>query len=210
MEIKLEAIKSNRFRIGLIFFIMSFILLTFIVVKGYTQPLEKELTSTISKESKGILFDTMIYLTYMGGYPFVVPVAISTILLFYRYKEKLLSIFFAGMMISIVPVYKTVKILIQRPRPEIDFFSASGYSYPSGHTTSAFTFFIGLYIFYQVHYNKENDLIFFCLCGALASLVGISRIILGVHFLTDVIGGILLSGILITSFSIGYRKAQKI
>ncbi|MBS3816915.1 MAG: phosphatase PAP2 family protein [Candidatus Thermoplasmatota archaeon] len=209
METKFELLKRKRFRLALIFFLISFILLTLLVVTGSTRAVEEDITTTIAEGSRGLLFDCMTYLTYMGDYPFLLPASLAVIFSLYRYNEKALSIFFGGLMASVIPAYKPLKMLIGRPRPELGLASAPGYGYPSGHTVSAFTFFMGLYVFYQVLYREENDVLIFSICAALASIVGISRLILGVHLPTDVLGGILLSGVLITSFSIGYKKGHK-
>lgn len=66
-------------------------------------------------------------------------------------------------------------------------------SFPSGHTTTAFTFAMILSLFNK---NKWLSIIFIML----ASLVGLSRIILSFHFLLDVVGGAIIGGI--TSFAL--------
>ncbi len=199
---------ENREVLLLLILTSAFLLLTLTVTSGYTQPIDEEITRTLSERSEGVIFKSMTFLTYMGHYYFLVPGTIMVVLLFYRVDEKLLSTFFGGMMLLLIPAYKVVKFLIKRPRPGLGLFHSTGYSYPSGHTVGAFTFFLGFYVFYQLLHRDEHDPHLLLICAALATTVGISRIILGVHYLTDVIGGILLSGILITTLSMVIQKTK--
>ncbi len=86
-----------------------------------------------------------------------------------------------------------IKVIFMRPRPFIADSSikplrletASGYSFPSGHTQSASTLFFGLYYFL-----KKKWLLIVAIIIAL--LVAVSRMYLGVHYMTDVlVGGLL-------------------
>lgn len=87
------------------------------------------------------------------------------------------------------------KYILKRKRPTIKVLvKESGYSYPSGHTMNA-TCFYGFLIFLSlisdnIIYFKVGLIIVFLV---LILLIGISRIYLGVHYFSDVIGGYLLS-----------------
>lgn len=93
-----------------------------------------------------------------------------------------------------------LKLLIMRPRPFVNNDTivnlrpetSGGYSMPSGHTQSASTVFFGLYQFFK----KRTLLV---LAIIITILVAISRMYIGVHYLSDVlVGGVL--GIVITFF----------
>jgi len=90
-----------------------------------------------------------------------------------------------------------LKLVIHRPRPfmvdssieNLKPESAGGYSFPSGHTQTAATSFFSLYYFL-----KKNWLLIVAII--ITVLVAISRMYLGVHYLSDVVFGAIL-GILI-------------
>jgi undecaprenyl-diphosphatase len=93
-----------------------------------------------------------------------------------------------------------LKILINRPRPNKqypqDIFPrthAGPYSFPSGHTTSAFAMATALSLSYQKWYVAVPSYLY-------AGFVGYSRLRLGVHFPSDVLGGVIIglgSGLLV-------------
>jgi membrane-associated phospholipid phosphatase len=93
-----------------------------------------------------------------------------------------------------------LKFIIMRPRPfmvdstieNLRPETSGGYSMPSGHTQSASTLFFGVYHFFRKRY-------LFIIALVITVLVAISRMYIGVHYLSDVIVGGLL-GYVITLF----------
>lgn len=201
--------EKERIYLLLTLFVILFSVLTILVAFGITDGIDKQVSEEISDEPDGSLFNLMEYITRMGSVYFLLPASIIVMIVFYYLKETLLSILYASLMLSLVPAYRIVKYILGRPRPEIGFIHETGYSYPSGHTVASFTFFMGLYVFYQILYKNEHNVPLLLLCIILSFLVGISRMILGVHYLTDVLGGVLLGGILIMVFSVIFEKMNR-
>lgn len=93
---------------------------------------------------------------------------------------------------------KLVKAVIGRERPTFPEHIEDGYSFPSGHVM------VGLLLFGMIAYmfmKKTNDkkmkqMILFC-TGILVIIIGLSRLVEGEHFLTDVIGGILAGSLML-------------
>ena len=104
---------------------------------------------------------------------------------------------------------RVLKYIIRRPRPEHMLITESGYSFPSGHAMVS-TAFYG-YLIYLIYKNVKNKALKFSLCffvGFLIVLIGFSRVYLGVHYLSDVIGGFLIA-ILYLMIFIRVCKASK-
>ena len=88
------------------------------------------------------------------------------------------------------------KSMLHRPRPELAYYLENSFSFPSGHATVAVAFYgFLIYIFFKEakNWGQKASVIFGGLIIILA--IGLSRLYLGVHYLSDVGGGYL-SGLL--------------
>jgi undecaprenyl-diphosphatase len=96
-----------------------------------------------------------------------------------------------------VSVY-LIKVFINRGRPiaDIAYYIEKSGSFPSGHSAIAIAFF-GFMTYYLIHHisgrNMRPAIIFI---GTLLIVsIGFSRLYLGVHFLSDVLGGFIIGGL---------------
>jgi membrane-associated phospholipid phosphatase len=81
------------------------------------------------------------------------------------------------------------KALLDRPRPEPGLVDAGGASFPSGHATQGTSYFVMLAMMLMGVLPRPWRGVAAFIAVALGLLSGLSRIYLGVHWTTDVIGG---------------------
>lgn len=119
---------------------------------------------------------------------------LALIILFSFKNKKIGGLTFLNLIIAFL-LNALVKTIIARPRPEgINIVLESGFSFPSGHTMVSISFYIFLiYLIYKFVNNKALKNCLFILISFLILFIPISRIYLGVHYASDVCGGVILS-----------------
>lgn len=104
-----------------------------------------------------------------------------------------------------------VKNLVRRPRPHFDdaLLTLNTYSFPSGHTAGATVFygFLAVFLFAHVH-DRPRRIAIATAAAGMVLLVGVSRMYLGVHFFTDVLGAIV-EGVLWLAACLGGVQALR-
>lgn len=116
--------------------------------------------------------------------------------------KKLEAIFIASLTSSAALISWLLKLLISRPRPSgelVQILAGSWWtSFPSGHATCALVF-CG-FLFYLAPSLVKQPVVrglLRSLLIILILLIGLSRIYLGVHWASDVVGGLFLGGLLL-------------
>ena len=95
----------------------------------------------------------------------------------------------------VVLLNQVMKFAIQRPRPDVlRLADVSGFSFPSGHSMVAMAVF-GLlaWCVWRYEKNPRRRIVLMCLFALVIVMVGVSRIYLGAHYASDVLGGFCVS-----------------
>lgn len=201
------------FLLSIVFF-LSFVFLSFWVSQNQTNSFDKEALLSLEQVASPFWDKVMIYVSFFGE-PFVaviLAVVLCAALFMQNQRTALVLIFLA---IAILLSADFFKILFERPRPDIfivtGYTRPSSYSFPSGHVTF-YTIYFGFLLFLALLSKKMAVLlrgfIVFC-CASLIVLIGYSRMYLGVHWPTDVIGGYLLGLSLLLPFLVLYLVLDK-
>jgi len=100
-----------------------------------------------------------------------------------------------------VTINALLKLLFARPRPAVfpPLIVEHTYSFPSGHTITS----VALYGFLAILFWRNHHRIWAGLSGLMIALVGFSRIYLGVHYPSDVLGAMALGAVWLLLVMVG-------
>lgn len=134
---------------------------------------------------------TFVWITELGSTVVIGGIALSAGL--WLLLREHIS-YFAGLCVSILGTAGFVfalKELIERARPDVMYqaYLESGYSFPSGHAALSFALYGFLVYLAWKNLPRKQSIAIVALAIVLAGLIGLSRLYLGLHFLSDVLGG---------------------
>ena len=99
-------------------------------------------------------------------------------------------VFYLSVTLGATGVFVLVKQLVVRSRPESAIIEIGGYSFPSGHTTMATAMAFALYfILSEKTQNCMVKVCLFLIALGWSLLIASTRLYLGVHWFSDVVGG---------------------
>ena len=167
-------------------------------------PIDIAITREFQENQAPWLRYTMIVVSYLGSnFPLFSLLIILTAVIFWTLRLRLEAIMVVGLSIVSSLLNTLIKLLVARPRPTASLVEviqvASGQSFPSGHVMSYLAFFgllfsLGIILFRGKRWWRMLLLI---IPALFVVLVGPSRIYLGDHWASDVLGAYLIGGVLL-------------
>jgi len=175
------------------FAVAAFVLVAYtVIVGGDPGPTPGDMTSADIVESlrTGWLVDLAKAVTKLGGGAVVLPLAaVCAAALTARRRWAELGVLIAGMAIVVIGVHE-LKDAVDRPRPDDGLVAASGSSFPSAHAAySTFYVWLAVTIVVRLRVGMARGALVVAAGIALTAAIGLSRVYLGVHYLSDVNAG---------------------
>lgn len=130
--------------------------------------------------------------TFAGSSLCIVPLFLLAIVVLLRIGRPGAAAFLSVASVGSLLINVALKLFFQRPRPQVPWAHVlPDYSFPSGHTMNSVAFYVGLAIIVWSISGRHRGAIALVAAIILCMFVGISRIYLGYHYFTDVLGGVL-------------------
>lgn len=172
-----------------------FLLITGLVVFDVTKSIDLGFYNSLMNLRCDFLDKYFVFITKFGDVAFICGLVFGVIL-FLRNKYSLL---YGCLAIDCALTNKIVKHIIRRDRPDVlKLIKQGGFSYPSGHSMISMCMYGCLiYIVLKKIKNKYLKWFLVFMLSLLIVSVGLSRIYVGVHYLSDVISGFILGLIIL-------------
>jgi len=183
---------------------VCFGLLAFFVLKNPVNAFDTAIHDWFVGIRVAFLNPLIVAISYTGNWQAITPVC--ALLLFLPKTRKRFGLPLSTAALTCVGIYQLSKRLIARPRPSRDFFllEQDGFSFPSGHAmTSVVFFFLLAMILWDLARERDPNARFggwSVLSLVWALLISVSRLYVGVHWATDILGGWCVSVILCIAF----------
>ena len=155
---------------------------------------------------------TNIYkvITFFGSTIFMVGLCVLLLVLFIIIKKNIYGYIISGTLIFSTIMNNVIKVIIRRERPIYMIVRETTFSFPSGHTMASVSMYgILIYLINKSNMNKKLKIILSIILGMIPLMVATSRIYLGAHYFSDILGAIMRATIVLI-ISTKYIKDKKI
>lgn len=189
--------------------LLCFAYVAYRISSGEALSFDETITQWVYAHRTPFLNSIWIPITYLGNWQTITLLGI--LLLICRRTRENIGIPFAVISLSSTVLYKVVKSVFERPRPDIAvrIIEQGGFSFPSGHSMNGIVCFgILIYLLRRYCPNRKlaDGLTFFLIL--LIVVIGFSRVYVGVHYPTDIIGGWSLGGAYLLTVICIYEKIR--
>ena len=172
-----------------------FVIISILVIFGFTNSIDMGFFYFFMNFRCEFLDNYFILITQCGDVSFICGLVLGVILIL-RNKYSLL---YGCLAVDCALTYKIVKHIIRRDRPDVlKLIKQGGFSFPSGHSMISMCMY-GCLIYVVLKKIKNKYLKWFLvfILSLLIVSVGLSRIYVGVHYLSDVVSGFILGLIIL-------------
>jgi len=183
--------------------------LAVLVTTGSTSATDSSILLWIYEHSTSQLDAFFLFVTNLGG---VVAITTASLLLLAylvfkkRYYKAALLVAGVG---GVAAINFLLKIIFERPRPDLWewLITETQFSFPSGHASASSALALCIVV---MLWNTKWRVASIIIAALYIVVIGVSRLYLGVHFPTDILGGWLVSTAVVSLVTLVlYRYTQK-
>ena len=156
--------------------------------------------------------DVLRIVTDLGGTLVVTVIVVALAAYEWFLRRRPASALFLGVvLVGILLVNNVLKWIIERDRPDVgQLVGSAGSSFPSGHTATAAAVWAAIALVLGLQVGHRGRILLAAVAIGIACAVAASRALLGVHWLTDVLGGLVVGWIwfLLVALAFGGRMQR--
>ncbi len=170
--------------------LLVFVALASVALQPGVPSIDLSLSSRLHEIASPAMDQLLSVITDLGSTGVLILVALVAAVALELRGKRAQALFVVLAVVATLALNGLLKLIIARPRPESEWAGiASGTSFPSGHSMNAFVVYVALALVAWQLWGRRVGIVALVLALMLATAVGVSRIYLGVHWPTDVMGG---------------------
>lgn len=191
----------------LIILLSLFVILTICVLLDLTGVIDYNVYNLLSTNEIEFITAFFNVVTSLASSEAIIIITLALIFLLNTNHERLFVIINTIISAGIIIVSKNIFL---RERPLIGSELLSSYSFPSGHSLIATTYYgFLIYLLKRSKCKEEYKVIGTTMLTTLIVLICLSRLVLNVHYITDVIGGVILGLVILLVLIYFFEKTFK-
>ena len=171
-------------------------LLALAVALPWLAPFDEGLLALVQSGRSVGLDHFMVLVTRLGDFSTQLYCGLLLCLLLLVLRQWRALALAIGTLLGTALANALLKALFARVRPDVLIEPLHTFSFPSGHSSAAFAFFFCIGVLASRRQPPRLRLTWLLLAAIPATLIALSRVYLGVHWPSDVIGGALLAAVL--------------
>nr|WP_263326368.1 phosphatase PAP2 family protein [Neobacillus sp. Marseille-Q6967] len=191
--------------------LLAFSMMAFLINADKVNNFDSTIIQFIQGFEAPVLTQIMEFFTFIGSTATVIVLCLVIIFFLYKVLHHRTELILFVVVVAGSPLLNFIlKSIFQRARPDLHrLIEIGGYSFPSGHAMNAFTVYgILTFLLWRHIFNRSGRTLLLLFSSIMIAMIGISRIYLGVHYPSDIIGGYLASAFWI-GISIGFFQRYK-
>ncbi|WP_019421136.1 phosphatase PAP2 family protein [Paenibacillus sp. OSY-SE] len=198
MRYKQRKPRSNHYTMFFGFLLLlGFGALAIAINRQPLNPFDLNIAAFVQSFESPSLTKVMELFTSIGSTKYAIIIAVLTLVfLYFVLGHRMELIFLIAVLGGSAVMNQLLKMVIHRERPIVHrLIEETGYSFPSGHAMGA----IGLYgalafLLWRHIASRPGRILLIVSSCVMIAMIGVSRVYLGVHYPSDIIGGLMASG----------------
>ena len=188
----------------LVILTVMFLVLTLMVLFRVTEGVDIAVYNFFVGLHTDFLLNVFNVITSLASEPIIIIITLVLIFLLNTNYKRLFVLINTLVSAAVILVSKNIFL---RERPFIGQELIGTYSYPSGHSLIATTYYgFLIYLVNKSNFKDTTKKILTVFLAMIIVLVSLSRVVLGVHYLTDVLGGVILGFFFLFLIIYSYEK----
>lgn len=181
------------------------------VWEGESFAFDSQVIAAVHSVANGALTTLMMGVTMLGDWRVLTALGVIFGLVWWRRGQRSRVVMLALAYLGGAGLDQLLKLIFHRVRPETagTVITVQGYSFPSGHAMMSLCFY-GMLIYLLVHERSHLARVLGLVAAiVLIGLIGLSRIYLGVHYPSDIVGGFTAGFVWLMANILGYQRYEQ-